>query len=134
MKGYGLALCGTLYQALQHLKDRGINIIKQAINRYEFHHAFETTRPDNFSYEGLNVLFDYLEQYEEDTGEELELDVVALCCDFSEDTDANIASNYRIDISACTDEEEIHETVREYLMDEGADIGEVSGGFVYRNF
>ena len=108
--------------------------MKQSINRYQFEQEFKSLRPDNFSYEGLNVLFDYLEQYEEDTGEELELDVVALCCDFSEDTDANIASNYRIDISDCADEEEIHETVREYLMDEGADIGEVSGGFVYRNF
>lgn len=109
--------------------------MKQSIYRYEFHQAFKALRPDNFSYEGLNVLFDYLEQYEEDTGAELELDVVALCCDFSEDTDANIAANYSIDISDCEgDEEAIHEAVREFLMDEGVDIGEVSGGFVYRNF
>lgn len=84
-----------------------------------------------FSYEALGLLFDYLN----DCGSDVELDVVAICCDFSEDTDANIAANYRIDISDCEgDEEAIHEAVREFLMDEGADIGEVSGGFVYRNF
>lgn len=41
-------------------------------------------RTTNFSYAGLNALFDYLAEYEEDTGEELELDVIALCCDFTE--------------------------------------------------
>tara|TARA_B100000900_G_C20441095_1_gene659067 strand:+ start:632 stop:883 length:252 start_codon:yes stop_codon:yes gene_type:complete len=37
-----------------------------------------------FSYEGLIALYDYLEQYEDDTGEQIELDVIALCCDFTE--------------------------------------------------
>ena len=46
--------------------------------------AFESLRPDNFSYEGLSILFDWLEQLEQDTGEELELDVIAICCDFSQ--------------------------------------------------
>lgn len=32
-------------------------------------------------------MFDYLEEYEKDTGEEIELDVVALCCDFAEYSD-----------------------------------------------
>jgi hypothetical protein len=29
-------------------------------------------------------LFDYLEEYEDSTGEELELDVIAICCEFTE--------------------------------------------------
>lgn len=37
-----------------------------------------------FSYKGLEALFNYLEQYEEDTGEETEFDFVALCCEFTE--------------------------------------------------
>jgi len=41
-------------------------------------------RQDQFTRAGLHALFEYLEQYEEDTGEELELDVTALCCDFFE--------------------------------------------------
>lgn len=58
--------------------------MKQSVNLYTFRRAFETLRPDNFSYAGQEALFDYLEEYEESTGEELELDVIALCCDFSE--------------------------------------------------
>lgn len=56
----------------------------QQINESDFHDAFNKIRPDNFSYEGLSALFDYLEQYEDDTGEQIELDVIAICCDYSE--------------------------------------------------
>jgi len=41
-------------------------------------------RTDQFSWKGKQALWDYLEGYEEDTGEELELDIVALCCEFAE--------------------------------------------------
>ena len=58
--------------------------MKQNVDIYEFRRAFETCRPNNFSYEGLSALFDYLEEYEEGTDTELELDVIGLCCDFSE--------------------------------------------------
>ena len=58
--------------------------MKQSINLYAFRDAFLAIRPDNFSYEGLEVLFDYLEEYEESAGEEIELDVIAICCDFLE--------------------------------------------------
>jgi hypothetical protein len=39
---------------------------------------------NNFSYDGLRALYDYLIDYEENTGTEIELDVVALCCDYTE--------------------------------------------------
>lgn len=58
--------------------------MKQSVNLHTFRRAFETLRPDNFSYAGQEALFDYLEEYEESTGAEVELDVIALCCDFSE--------------------------------------------------
>lgn len=41
-------------------------------------------REDQFSREALEALFNYLEEYEQDTGEDLELDVIGLCCDFTE--------------------------------------------------
>ena len=41
-------------------------------------------RENQFSREALEALFNYLEEYEQDTGEDLELDVIALCCDFTE--------------------------------------------------
>lgn len=37
-------------------------------------------RADQFSCEGLRALFDYLEEY----SEQIELDVVALCCNYTE--------------------------------------------------
>lgn len=106
--------------------------MKTTVNFYTFRDAFKAIRPDNFSREGLSVLWDYLEQYEEDCGEEIELDVIALCCDFNEDSTNNIASDYRIDVEGL-DADEITEAVREYLEDEGVLIGEVDGGFVYRS-
>jgi hypothetical protein len=55
----------------------------QTVNFKTFHDAFTAIRPDNFTYSGLQALFDYLERYEEETGESIELDVIAICCDFS---------------------------------------------------
>ena len=59
--------------------------MKQTVNFYDFDRAFKLAdRLDNFSYEGRRALFDYLEQYEDDCDIELELDVIGLCCDFTE--------------------------------------------------
>jgi len=58
--------------------------MKQSINIYDFQRAFKRCDRDNFSYEGLKALFEYLEQYEDDTGAEVELDVIALCCEYME--------------------------------------------------
>lgn len=59
--------------------------MKQSINFYDFRQAFRQHERDNqFSHEGLSTLFDMLEDYEQDTDEEIELDVIALCCDFTE--------------------------------------------------
>ena len=43
---------------------------------------YDMGRSEQFSYEALCVLFDYLDEYEQEP--DLELDVVALCCEFSE--------------------------------------------------
>jgi len=109
--------------------------MKQTVNLYEFRDAFQSmNRGNNFSYEGLEVLFDYLEEYEDSTGEEIELDVIALCCDYSEDAPEDIASNYCIDIEGL-DEDEIKETVREYIEHHSSFVGETdSGTFVYQVF
>ena len=51
------------------------------INKPEFHDIFNKTRPDQFSYQALNALYDYLEEIENFT-----LDVIAICCEFTEYT------------------------------------------------
>tara|TARA_R110000822_G_scaffold167908_2_gene308034 strand:- start:39 stop:368 length:330 start_codon:yes stop_codon:yes gene_type:complete len=107
--------------------------MKTTVSVYDFHQAFKELRPNNFSYAGLNILYDYFEEYERDTGEELEMDVIAICCDFTEDTWQNIASSYDIDLTGAELGGEKYEIVKEYLEDQGALIGEIDGGFVYRN-
>ena len=72
--------------------------MKTTVNWYEFRDAFTRMgRENNFSYSGLRVLFDYFEQYEEDTGEEVEMDVIAICCEFNESTPDEIRADYGID-------------------------------------
>ena len=57
----------------------------QTISRCDFHDAFrDMEREDNFSHAGLNALYTYLGELEEDCGHDGELDVIALCCDFTE--------------------------------------------------
>lgn len=60
--------------------------MKKTINEWDFLNAFEDweTYKDNFSGNGLRALYEYLTEYEESTGEEIELDVVAICCEYSE--------------------------------------------------
>jgi hypothetical protein len=89
----------------------------QTINFYDFQTAFNQIRPNNFSYDGLKLLFNHLEEYEEATGEQIELDVIALCCDFVESSLEEINSNY-------PNEEALNlEDAIEYLRDNTDFIG-----------
>lgn len=59
--------------------------MKRTVNFEDFRDAFEKSdRKENFSYEGLHALFEYIQQTEEDTGEEIEMDIIAICCDWME--------------------------------------------------
>ena len=57
--------------------------MKETIGLSQFRDAFQI-RKENFSYRGLEALFNYLEEYEESTGDEIELDVIGLCCEYTE--------------------------------------------------
>ena len=56
------------------------------ITQSEFIDTFKQSelRKNNFSYDGLIALFEYLEELEDSTGENIELDMIAICCDYSE--------------------------------------------------
>ncbi len=58
--------------------------MKSTVNFNDFCDSFTGGYKDNFSYEGKRALFDYLEELEDETGTELELDPIAFCCDFVE--------------------------------------------------
>ena len=108
--------------------------MKQTINNYQFQEAFNAMRPDQFSYEALDLLYDYFESIEEDTGEHIELDVIAICCEFSEDSVQAIIDNYSIDVSDCDGGDEIKQAVIEYLEEHTSYVGETAIGLVYQQF
>jgi hypothetical protein len=60
--------------------------MKTTIQLHDFIHCDALK---NFSYDGRVALFEYLEQFEEDCGIELDFDPVAIRCDYTEY--ANIA-------------------------------------------
>ena len=112
-------------------------IVQSINNVYQFREAFRLAgRSDQFSYEGLEVLFDYLDNLSEDIGEPIELDVIALCCDYYESSIQELIDNYNIDLSEVDEDDpnSIIEVVREYLEDSTSVCGQVEGGFVYAAF
>ena len=66
----------------------------QTINQYDFIRAFEDIRPENFSRRALQELFAHLEELEQDLGEQVELDPIALCCDWAELNEEDLLREY----------------------------------------
>lgn len=57
----------------------------KTINEYDFIDAFKKMgRTDNFSNSGLIALYEYLTMLGDDLGQPIELDVIALCCEYAE--------------------------------------------------
>ena len=108
----------------------------QTVNNSDFHNAFNRMdRGSQFSYEALNLIYEYLESVEENTGEPIELDVICICCEYSESDYEEIASSYSIDLDGIETEEEKIEAVRHHLEDNTTLVGEPSYGyFVYEQF
>lgn len=84
----------------------------QSVNFSSFCDSFRALdRQDQFSYSGKRVLFDYIEELEASTGMALELDVIALCCEYVESTHAEVMRDYSLDKD--TTEEEILEWLQD---------------------
>lgn len=56
----------------------------EQVYKCDFFKRFDDIRPNQFSRKGLTILFNYLEMLEDSIGEEIELDVIALCCTYVE--------------------------------------------------
>jgi hypothetical protein len=110
--------------------------MKTTIDFSDFREAFRRYgREDSYSPAGLRALFDHFEQYEDDTGQEVELDVIAICCDYDENHWEDVASNYSIDLSDHEDEGDKISAVREYLEENTYLVNEpLEGVFVYQVF
>lgn len=111
--------------------------MKTTISLHDFRDAFQRMgRQKQFSYDGLAILFDYLEGFEDATGEEVELDVIGICCDFAEASHTEIARDYNIDLSEHSgDDTAEHDAVVTYLEEEGVYVGTTDlGMIIYRQF
>ena len=76
--------------------------IVQTLSKSSFIDAFkQSSRKDQFSYEALETIFDYLEKYSDSTGEPVEFDIVGICCEWSECTWEEIVRDYDVDLSDC---------------------------------
>jgi hypothetical protein len=106
-------------------------------------HAAEILANDEnstFSRLGAYALVDYLEQMEEDTGEEIEFDSVAIRCDFSEYDSALQCAvdhgwSHEADILDADDKvlEENEERALRWLQDR-AQVIEFDGGIIVSSF
>ena len=85
-------------------------MIIDTVNEHSFTEAFEKIRPDNFSYEGQKALYEYLDDLSEDIGTPIELDVIAICCEYSEHESFEELKEYY----SCSHDFEDVESLRDY--------------------
>jgi hypothetical protein len=110
----------------------------QTINLHDFRQAFHNMgRGNQFSYEALELIFDYLEECDPDS----ELDVIAICCDFSEADFQEVANELDEDedelAEECEgmDEDDTAQLIAEKLGDKTTVLGVTSdNSIVYLNF
>jgi len=109
--------------------------IVQTLDKYSFVEAFkQSSRKDQFSYEALMAIFEYMEEYSANTGESIELDIVAVCCDWAEAHWSDIARDYDVDLSECSDDTERIGEVVDYLSVNTTYIELSDGSFVFVQF
>jgi hypothetical protein len=99
--------------------------MKKTITETMFVEAFDYV--DNFSRKGLRALYEALIDYEESTGEEVELDVIRLRCEYAEYQSA-------LEVALeCGKKASSEEEALEYLR-ENTFVIEFDGGVIIQNF
>ncbi len=86
--------------------------IYKQINEHDFLSAFDSMgRGEQFSYEAKKALFEYYENLAEETDTPIELDVVAICCDWTEYKDIKEVQENYTDIESLEDLREHTEVI-----------------------
>ena len=127
----------------KNTKRKTLNKMKMTLNTYQIADALKNDTCARWSYNGSLALAEYLEEYEESTGEEMELDVCAIRCDFSEYAslqdwaenyfDENWREDIGVDEGGEGDSEEEEEKIRFFIQDRGQLI-EFDGGVIVSQF
>jgi len=112
--------------------------IVQTLSKHSFMDAFkQSSRKDQFSYQALSAIFEYLEDYSDSTGEPVELDIVGICCEWSEAHWSDIAREYSIDLNDFAEDEDNDsriEAVLQFLWDNTHAVQLSAGNIVYTQF
>jgi len=121
--------------------------MKKTIDRFDFHRAFaDYGRGSQLSPDALDALFKYFEEFEDSTGEEIELGVIGICCDWCEYPNAIEAAKELTDWDNAPirhvdeddededeDEDEREQSALEYLRDRTTVI-ELDDSILVQNF
>lgn len=102
--------------------------MKQTIGVTQFHDAFhKADRAKQFSWEALNILYDYFEEIDPD----MELDVIAICCQYAEMTPEDFCNQYGIDTEGL-DENDMFDAAVEFAQENTTLVGTtVDGCLIY---
>jgi len=121
----------------------GKKVMKVTLSTMQAADMLRRDEDANWSNRGARALVEYLEQLEEDTGTDMEMDVVALRCDYSEyDSLQSWAEDYfggereacaEIVGEDCRSLVDADEDIRDYINDRGTLI-EFDGGIIVSSF
>lgn len=109
-------------------------IVNSYIPDSQLYHDLKDMGRDNFSYEGAKALMEYLEELSDYTGENIEYDPIAFCCDFAEYSEAeyeSLADEYSQDFGKGDDFDE--SDFKEWLY-EHTTVIEFNGGVIVQSF
>lgn len=111
--------------------------MKRTLSYYDVVNEIWEVYDHQFSYAAAQALADYYLELEEDIGEEIELDAIAIACEWNEYGDEEeLLEYYAYVLNDDWDEEdddEKLEAVLDYLRD-NTDVIEFSGGYLVRAF
>ena len=101
----------------------------KTISEYEFRQAFKDMDRDNYSYDGYTALYEFLDEICSSDDKGFELDVIAICCDFTEyENLKEFQSEYYDDVAG-----DKFETIEE-IEEETIVIKLDNGGFIIQVF
>ena len=104
--------------------------MKKTINLHNFVSAFtEMGRYDQFSLDALKIIYKYITDYEEKSGQEMHLDVIAICCEFVESTPSQVIDSYDL-----KDENDLIAKAVDFLESKTSVLGQTETNIIYKQF
>ena len=110
--------------------------MKETLTTSNASHILYADTNAGWSWDGAKALVEYLEQLEEDMGEEIEMDFIAIRCEYTEySTAQEVLENYAPDFEydEDDDEDEKETAAVEWLQDRTTVIV-FSGGVIIQDF